>query len=470
MAHKHQQNPDHPFMLSRLWRFPLILGALFGFLLSAVVVQLSAGERERDFMVAAEGAGIDFREHLAEGEGVINNIVLLFNASSHVTESEFRLFINSQFNTHLDIKSVYFLADKGGDNRYAREAAAVSQTVVIPGEVGGSPLAQLYSVGHPNNAFSKLGWEAWNEARTVQAIGAAIAQGGITMGGVMALDDGSIAFSQYRAVYNDGGRGELLGVIAVLFRPADVVKHIAQDYRVNVAVSVAGQMTGVAVCCREVGEKLLPTFVVDDGFDYRGMPFQLRFSKGLGWGDVYMKVAVLAFVIGALLVMVMRRLRMANMARTQMLLERNRTIKRQVEEQTRALRVANTELVQQKAALDEHAIVSIADPSGNITYVNEKFCEISGYHSDELVGRNHRIVKSDRHPSEFYDEMWNTITQGKVWHGEVCNRSKQGDEYWVNSTIVPFLDERGLPYQYVSIRTDITALKAAKLAMVEHDS
>ncbi|MBT9612990.1 MAG: response regulator [Burkholderiales bacterium] len=119
----------------------------------------------------------------------------------------------------------------------------------------------------------------------------------------------------------------------------------------------------------------------------------------------------------------------------------------------------------QKFALDQHAIVSVADPTGVILYVNDKFCQISGYSFSELIGQNHRIVKSDQHPAAFYEEMWLTISSGKVWQGVVCNRRKNGDHYWVESTIVPFLDEHGLPYQYVSIRTDVTDIMQIEAAL-----
>lgn len=113
---------------------------------------------------------------------------------------------------------------------------------------------------------------------------------------------------------------------------------------------------------------------------------------------------------------------------------------------------------QERRALDAHALVSIADAQGNIVYVNDHFCATSGYRRDELLGRNHRIVKSGHHPPEVYAGLWRAISRGEIWQGELCNRRKGGGLYWVATTIMPMGEGTG-PRRYLSIRTDITAAK-----------
>ncbi len=127
------------------------------------------------------------------------------------------------------------------------------------------------------------------------------------------------------------------------------------------------------------------------------------------------------------------------------------------------------ELSELKFALDKSAIIGITDERGRITFVNDKFCEISQYSRAELIGQDHRIINSAYHSKEFINDLWTTITSGKTWRGEIRNRAKDNSLYWVDTTIVPILDEGGKIYQYIALRTEITERKLAEVFLAESE-
>ena len=125
------------------------------------------------------------------------------------------------------------------------------------------------------------------------------------------------------------------------------------------------------------------------------------------------------------------------------------------------------ELANYKMALDESSIVEITNLQGKIIYVNDNFCKISGYEREEIIGQTHRVVNSKYHSKEFFNSMWKTISKGDIWRGEVKNKAKNGIYFWMDSTIVPLMDEKGDPHQYISIRNDITQRKEAEQQIIE---
>lgn len=187
----------------------------------------------------------------------------------------------------------------------------------------------------------------------------------------------------------------------------------------------------------------------------------------IGWGsarDVRGLVALLVVmaVMGSFgFIMLIARTKRKAQAEAEHTAERSQT-KEKDDKLLQALKLAENH----RLALNEHAFVSIADIRGTIIHANDKFCEISGYSREELIGQDHRILKSEEHSADFYRDLWRTISKGAVWSGEIKNLRKDRSSYWVDATIVPFKDEHGRIEKYVAVRTDISAIKFAEERLV----
>jgi len=151
-----------------------------------------------------------------------------------------------------------------------------------------------------------------------------------------------------------------------------------------------------------------------------------------------------------------------------MVIKRN-THERLIERSNQQTKHALLQLKNQQYAMDQHSIVAITDIKGIITYANDKFCAISGYSRKELIGHNHRIIQSGVHDSVFFRDLYQVISRGNVWNGEICNRAKEGHHYWLDTSIVPLMGKNNKPEEYITIRTDISVRKKAELAAVKSE-
>ncbi|MDH5387574.1 MAG: response regulator [Gammaproteobacteria bacterium] len=254
---------------------------------------------------------------------------------------------------------------------------------------------------------------------------------------VLFIDDDDILLEYYSTVLRDAGMD-----VETLSNPMEGLKALA-EFKPDITVMDI-YMPGCT------GPELAQVIRQDDAWAMMPIMFLSTESNlnrqlaamNLGGDDFLVKPVEAGHLVAAVL------------ARA----KRARWTSRLNKELQHALRESQYQII----TMDQHDIVSTTDITGKIISVNDRFCMVSGYSREEMLGQNHRILKSGFHTQSFYDDLWQSISKGEIWRGTICNLKKNGNEYWVESTIVPFLDDKGKPYKYVSARTDITESRASR--------
>jgi len=452
---------------------------------------------ERAFSTATDAMHAEFARRVERPVYGLNGLRGLYIASKSVERGEFRAYVESR-NLPREFPGVHgfgFIQRVERDTVEAFTAAeradgAPGFTVAVTGD---GPqlfitkfielLARNESVVGQDNSGSRTRMEAINEAvRTGHEVVSPVHR-------LMQDERKRPAVAYFQAVYRNGTRpttpadreAALAGVLYAPVVLSDMLEGVVDGSEGAVAVEMDDVTVPSGPVCLlkdappaqereelEEGAAHKPRLTVQREINIGGRTWRMTFNStpafeagidttgplvtGIGGGLLTLMLAATVLSIGN------ARARAVRIAAAM------------TADLTNALSVAEAAMLETDAlrkTIDEHSIVSVADTRGRITEVNDMFCRISGYSRQELIGQDHRIVNSGNHPKAFWVGMWRTVAAGMTWHGEVCNRAKDGSLYWVDAVIAPFTGPDGKVQKYVSIRTDITERKLNEQALIQ---
>jgi PAS domain S-box-containing protein len=458
-----------------------LIGALLVFNWTAKEQQLHA---QKNFEDLGQQVAISLERQIRRSEDALTAIVAFFAGSNNVKRSQFQTFVSKAMSDYIGIQALEWIPRVSSMARNTYERAARQngfedfsiRQIGDGGMVTATRRAEYYPVFYVEPLIGNqkvLGFDlASNPVRKAaleqaRDSGMTVASARITLIQETGKQAGVLVFAPMYGAGDppqsiDERRRAVSGFALGVFRIGDIL---------DASVSKTAQQSGLIVALYDVSDtnNLQPLHLIgiDNSAPWPEMADLVNgqfFEQTHTFGDRQWRLIIapktgtlpieqpwIPWLAASVILLILILISFY----VQLIVRRREFAETLVKERTR-------ELDFQKLALDEHAIVSITDVKGNITYANDAFCEISGFSRDELLGQNHRIVKSDEHSPEFYKDLWQSITNGKIWHGELKNLKKGGGYYWIKATIVPFLNEQGKPFQYVAIRTDITERKKAE--------
>lgn len=439
-------------------------------------------DAERNFSADVNDVSAHVKDHIRERSELVDHVARFFKASSEVTSEEFATFTRPLLTRRDGIK---------GALEYLPRVEAASRQGTADFVIRPYPEAFFTQSLMPGSHFPIKYIEPSGRETDIglDVITSRYAQNSL----VEAIDTAQIAISapfngyrsntrmvyMFRAIYGGSEvpadmvqrRQAVTGIIGLRWDMEQLLGHVATSMvESGASIELLNEnLTLVRKGSATRDPVWLPTLKYINRFSVGDHTYTIHIEKVLQWTDINIGFPLLALIAGILLTSLMYALMKGQQARSRLLVTQKAQVEQQVDKQTSLLRRQTAELQRQKFAVDQHSIVSVADINGVIIYVNDNFCKVSGYSREELLGQDHNIVNSGYHSPEFFGELWETVTRGEVWQGEICNHNKEGESYWVESTIVPFLDEEGVPYQFMSVRTDITSIMEIKNALRESE-